>query len=124
MSIGFGSLAFVTNRWGAALVIVAVGSLNGFVNLALLTVIQISTPDQVRGRVFGLMGGLVSAANVVGYAVGGALLQVASPRAVVAAAGVAGIVVAALFLVPMVTRASRRRAVTGDVAEVSYVGEP
>jgi MFS family permease len=100
------------------------GVLNAGLNVMAGVVAGRRVPAEARGRVFGRLGGLTNAATVLGYGVGGALLQVVDPRTVIAVAGLAGLVVAALFLVPMVTSVARREVPAEDVVAVSYVGKP
>jgi MFS family permease len=105
-------------------VYLAGGALNAGVNILAGVVVGRRAPAAVRGRAFGLLGGLSSGATVIGYAAGGALLQVVGPRAVIVAAGVAGLVVAALFLVRMVTSVAQPEVPAGEVESVGYVGKP
>ena len=55
MSACLTALAFVNSPWIAVWFIGAVGAMDGFIVLKLLTVLQQATPSEVRGRVFGLL---------------------------------------------------------------------
>ena len=55
MSLCLTALAVVSGPWVAFWLIAAVGALNGFVVLRLLTVLQLATASELRGRVFGLL---------------------------------------------------------------------
>jgi MFS transporter, DHA3 family, macrolide efflux protein len=55
MSLVLTSLAFVTGPWTAMGLIGAVGAMDGFIVLRLLTTLQLATPSEIRGRVFGLL---------------------------------------------------------------------
>jgi MFS transporter, DHA3 family, macrolide efflux protein len=55
MSLVLTSLAFVTGPWTAMWLIGAVGAMDGFIVLRLLTTLQLATPSEIRGRVFGLL---------------------------------------------------------------------
>lgn len=60
MSIAFGALGFVRHPLGAVAAMLVAGLLNGAVNVVVQTIVQISTPSEMRGRVLGL---LVTLAN-------------------------------------------------------------
>ncbi|MFI6227417.1 MFS transporter [Micromonospora echinospora] len=76
-------------------------------------------PEAARGRAFAVFGGATQGAAMVGYLVGGLAMEVAAPRPLVAACGVAGLLVVVVFVVP-VARAARsdrqRRAAPDDAA--------
>ncbi|MEW2588926.1 MFS transporter [Micromonospora aurantiaca] len=77
-------------------------------------------PEAARGRAFAVFGAAAQGAAMGGYLVGGLLLEVAGPRALVAACGVAGllVVVALAWPVRRAVRAERaaNRAATPAVA--------
>ncbi len=54
-SIGLGALGLVSRPWMALVLVLGVGLLNGLVNIKLITLLQVSTPTEVRGRVFGVL---------------------------------------------------------------------
>jgi MFS transporter, DHA3 family, macrolide efflux protein len=66
MSLLVAALGVVQGPWLALWIVGAIGALNGFVSVKLLTILQLATPTEVRGRVFGLLatvsGGLGPAA--------------------------------------------------------------
>jgi len=84
------------------------GMANAGINVLGGVVVARRVPPAVRGYVIGRLSGLVNTGMVVGYAVGGALLQVAVPRLVIAAAGLGGLAVSAVFLAPGLTPAGRQ----------------
>ena len=49
-----------SSRWMALGLFVLFGILSGVVNINIMTILQISTPSKIRGRVFGLLGTLAS----------------------------------------------------------------
>jgi MFS transporter, DHA3 family, macrolide efflux protein len=55
MSLCLASLALVANRWMALWIIAAIGTMDGFIGLKLLTALQLATPREIRGRVFGVL---------------------------------------------------------------------
>ena len=56
MSALFMSIGFATGPKVALVLFVALGLTNGLVNINIATVIQITTPSEIRGRVMGLLG--------------------------------------------------------------------
>lgn len=70
----FGVLGWVTNPYLAMAMVFFGGAAVGFVNVYLMTMLQVSTPDEVRGRVMSvvltLSGGLMPLGAVVGGIVG------------------------------------------------------
>ncbi|BCL15203.1 MFS transporter [Micromonospora sagamiensis] len=67
-------------------------------------------PEANRGRAFAVFGGATQGAAMVGYLVGGLAMAVAAPRLLVAACGVAGLLVVAVAVAPVAraVRADRR----------------
>ena len=57
-AVGFGALGVIRVALVALLVIFFTGVLNGFFNINVITLLQISTPGEIRGRIFGLMSTL------------------------------------------------------------------
>jgi MFS family permease len=55
MSLCLTALGFVKGPWVAVWLIAAVGAMDGFIVLKLLTTLQLATPTEIRGRVFGLL---------------------------------------------------------------------
>lgn len=55
MSLCLTALSFVKGAWVALWLIGAVGAMDGFIVLKLLTTLQLATPTEIRGRVFGLL---------------------------------------------------------------------
>ncbi|MFE9691650.1 MFS transporter [Micromonospora sp. NPDC005806] len=87
---------------------------NGGANVFDNVLLARRVPEAARGRAYAALSGSVQGASMVGFLLGGLLLEVAGPRFLVAACGVAGLLVIAL-VVPPVTRAIRaERAVEGD----------
>lgn len=85
------------------------GGANVFDNMLLAR----RVPEAARGRAYAVFGAAVQGAAMVGYLVGGLLLEVADPRPLVAACGTAGLLVVLVVALP-VTRAIRtERAAVG-----------
>ncbi|BCB81033.1 hypothetical protein GCM10022251_61430 [Phytohabitans flavus] len=83
------------------------GVLNGGLSVFLAMVMARRVPAEARGRAFAVLGAAVQGAGMLGYLAGGLLLGSFAPRPLVAACGLAGLVVVALVAVP-VARAVRR----------------
>lgn len=67
----FGTLGFVTNAYLAMALVFLGGAAVGVINVYLMSMIQASTPDEVRGRVMGVVITLSSALMPIGMVVGG-----------------------------------------------------
>ncbi|HET8657408.1 MAG TPA: MFS transporter [Micromonosporaceae bacterium] len=115
--------ALVPDVWWLVPLWLVGGVINGGENLVAGVVVARRVPAEVRGRALGTFAGAVNAANMVGYAAGGALLALYQPRPLVAACGVAGLVVVAACVVP-VARAERRQAPVAPVTAGAAAGPP
>ena len=79
---------------------------NGGINVFMSVVMAERVPAAARGRAFAAMGAAIQGAGMVGYVVGGPLIDHFAPRPLVAAAGIAGLVAVAVCL-PVVRRSGR-----------------
>jgi MFS family permease len=82
------------------------GALNGGENVISNVVIGRRVAPEARGRAFATFVATVLGASMIGYFAGGLLLAWAGPRPLVALAGLAGVLMVALFVAP-VRRAAR-----------------
>jgi MFS family permease len=82
------------------------GLLNGGMGVYQTVVVARRVPAEARGRAFAAIEGAVQGAAMLGYLVGGALLELFPPRPLVAACGVAGLL-AVVAVLPIVGRAGR-----------------
>jgi MFS family permease len=82
------------------------GVCNGGINVFTSVVMAERVPAAARGRAFAAMGAAIQGAGMVGYLIGGPLVDQFAPRPLVAAAGIAGLVAVAVCL-PVVRRAGR-----------------
>ncbi len=71
MSILFGLLGLVTSRVVALVVFTLMGIVNGFVNISIGTIMQATTPSEIRGRVFGLLGTLAGGLTPIAMGLSG-----------------------------------------------------
>lgn len=60
-SSGFGSLGLISSPATALILAAFAGTLNGFVGVNLITVLQMTTPSVIRGRIFGFISTLSGA---------------------------------------------------------------
>lgn len=84
------------------------GLFNGGMGVFETVVIARRVPSEVRGRAFAAMGAAIQGAALVGYLLGGLLLEVLTPRPLVAICGVAGLL-AVVAVLPVVLRAGRHQ---------------
>jgi predicted MFS family arabinose efflux permease len=106
IGIGTSTAALATTRWAplAAVFLFALGSLSGILNVKVMTTLQSSVPEELRGRVLAVTVALAGAAVPAGLGLGGLLGGVARPALpwLIACCGV-GIVVVALVPLPAAT---------------------
>jgi MFS family permease len=88
-----------------ALLSVGAGAANGVLNVCSAALVLGRAAAEERGRVGAVVGGVASGAQLVAYAVGGALAAVLSPRTIFVVAGMLGL------LAPLVLGRSLVRAV-------------
>ncbi|TCB92833.1 MFS transporter [Micromonospora zingiberis] len=84
------------------------GVFNGGDNVFNNVVLARRVPEAARGRAFAAMGAAVQGASMVGYLLGGLLLEVTEPRPLIVGCGVAGLLAVAVFIAPV------RRAVRSE----------
>ncbi|PZG14352.1 MFS transporter [Micromonospora craterilacus] len=105
----------------AALLLVPIwlvgGMCNGGDNVFNNVVLARRVPEAARGRAFAAMGAAVQGAAMVGYLIGGLLLEVTEPRPLIVGCGVAGLLVLLGFVRPV------RRAVRAERARVTADAE-
>ncbi|MDO3701659.1 MFS transporter [Micromonospora sp. C28SCA-DRY-2] len=77
------------------------GVFNGGNNVFNTVLMARRVPEAARGRAFAFFGASAQGAAMGGYLVGGLLLEVAAPRPLVAACGVAGLLVVAAIALPL-----------------------
>ncbi|GAB3810740.1 MFS transporter [Micromonospora zhanjiangensis] len=85
------------------------GACNGGLNVFISVVVADRVPPAARGRAWAVLGAVIQGAGMVGFLLGGVLVDRFDPRPLVAAAGAAGLV-AVLGCTPFVRRALRREA--------------
>jgi len=70
-AVGFGALGFVRNPVLALGLSLADGVLVGFVGVSIIAILQVTTPSEFRGRVFGLVRSLAGAISPLGMGLAG-----------------------------------------------------
>jgi len=106
--IALGAVVLASSGVPAAIWLIPIylvgGGLNAGLNVIAGVVAGRRVPAPVRGRVFGVFASVANGANMIGFLAGGLLMASVAPRTIMIGTGVAGIVVASLFL-PAVLRA-------------------
>jgi MFS family permease len=59
LSVGMGTLGAAARPWHALALFLATGLAHGFFQVGIITILQLSTPEELRGRVFGVLHTLV-----------------------------------------------------------------
>jgi MFS family permease len=85
------------------------GVLNGGLNVYLAMTMVRRVPAEARGRAFAAQGAAIQGAGMFGYLAGGLLLESFAPRPLIAACGLAGLLVVALVAVPVTRAVSTER---------------
>ncbi|MEV6930938.1 MFS transporter [Dactylosporangium sp. NPDC051485] len=96
----------VTRLWMVYPLWLLGGLMNGVDNTLLGVLAVRRVPAAVRGAYFARLGAVVNAANLVGFAAGGALVDQFAPRAIVIGCGLTGLLAAVIFGVPLVSASS------------------
>jgi MFS transporter, DHA3 family, macrolide efflux protein len=71
VSIALASLGFIRIAYVSLIVIFATGVMSGVINVIILTILQTSTPAEIRGRVFGLMATLTGSLSPIAMGLAG-----------------------------------------------------
>jgi MFS family permease len=73
----YGALGLFRSSAVIGAIIFTIGALSSFVNVSIITVLQIATPSQIRGRVFGLLTTITACLQPVGMGMAGAAASLA-----------------------------------------------
>jgi MFS family permease len=71
-SLGIAVLGFVTSTAGALALVFFGGVAAGFVGVHIVTILQLTTPTEIRGRIFGVLVTISSSLSPLGMGLGGA----------------------------------------------------
>jgi len=83
------------------------GALNGVINVIMGTLLGRRIPEDARGRAAAALASRVNGGALLGFMLGGLLLEVVTPRWMILGAGLLG-VLATLLVTPMVLRVSQK----------------
>jgi MFS family permease len=86
------------------------GAFNGGENVLSNVFLARRVPEQARGRAFAALNGTIQGAAIVGYLLGGLLLERFAPRPLMAVVAILGLVVVIVVAVPVARVARRERA--------------
>ncbi|UCG93072.1 MAG: MFS transporter [candidate division WOR-3 bacterium] len=75
-SIAFGILGFILIPLISLFILLLVGTMNGFININVITVLQVSTPSEIRGRIFGFLHTLTQALTPISMALAGVVADI------------------------------------------------
>jgi MFS family permease len=104
---------------------VAGGIGNGATNSIIGVLMARRAPSAVRGRAFGYLGAVASAANIAGFVAGGLLVGRFEPAALLVASGALGVLTVVACTLPMLRAARRERVRLVNAAEpVEAPGPP
>ena len=123
--VGIGVVVLASSAVPAALWLIPIylvgGGLNAGLNVIAGVVAGRRVPAAVRGHVFGVFTAVSNGANMIGFIAGGLLMASVAPRVIMVGTGIAGVVVASLFL-PTVLKARAEAEVKPDTTV--EVGQP
>jgi MFS transporter, DHA3 family, macrolide efflux protein len=71
LSVLYGLLGIVKTPMAVVLIVIGSGAVSGFINVNIVTLLQITTPSEIRGRVFGLVGTISACLLPIGAGLGG-----------------------------------------------------
>jgi len=74
-SLLLSALYWVTTPLGALILFTVFGAMNGLVNINIISILQMSTASEIRGRVFGLLGTLASGLSPISMGLAGVLVD-------------------------------------------------
>ena len=91
-----GSLGMVRSPWLALLLLLLTGICEGVIGIKTTTLIQATTPSEMRGRVFALLGTLTAAIMSIGFGVAGIVADLADqniPLVFLLSSGIAAVII-------------------------------
>ena len=115
VGLAYGGMALADTLWLACAISVAGGIGNGFQWVSVITMLQEATPADLHARVMGLLESVGALMPAIGYALGGTLVAIWSPRVAFAVAGLGILVIVAAGA--LLVSAQRRRGVRNHSPE-------
>ncbi len=76
-ALAIAALGFVTAKIFSLVMGLLIGFLNGIVNINIITILQVTTPSNIRGRVFGVLGTISGGLMPIGMALAGVIADMA-----------------------------------------------
>nr|MBN2277419.1 MFS transporter [candidate division Zixibacteria bacterium] len=76
LSLDFALLGISGNRFFSLLLFLIMGIMTGVININIITVLQVMTPGEIRGRVFGLLGTITGGLMPIGMGLAGAVSEI------------------------------------------------
>ncbi|MGA9119670.1 MAG: MFS transporter [Bacteroidota bacterium] len=74
-SIGYGLLGVIQTPYVASGLVLVGGVLSGFTGVYIVTIIQLTTPSEMRGRMFGFLGTIAASLAPIGVGLGGVVFD-------------------------------------------------
>ncbi|MBI1729263.1 MFS transporter [Candidatus Acetothermia bacterium] len=65
------SMGFVRNSWIALVIFLIMGVASGIINITIITILQLSTPSAIRGRVFGFLSTIAAGLSPISMGLAG-----------------------------------------------------
>ncbi|MBN2227267.1 MAG: MFS transporter [candidate division Zixibacteria bacterium] len=75
MGVQFGALGLSNSPVLSLALTLTMGMLSGVVNISIITVLQLTTPSEIRGRVFGLLGTIIGGLMPLGMGLAGVVME-------------------------------------------------
>ncbi len=75
LGVVFGALGLSNSPWLSLALTLSMGLLSGVVNISIITVLQLTTPSEIRGRVFGLLGTIIGGLMPLGMGLAGVVME-------------------------------------------------
>jgi len=107
LNVFLASLSVVTSSFLALAVWGIIGAANGFVNINIITLLQISIPSELRGRIFGLLTTLTAGLTPIALGLGGVIGDLTG-RNIPLIFGSCGIILIVLSVILALLRPFRR----------------
>jgi DHA3 family macrolide efflux protein-like MFS transporter len=94
VNAGFGLLAFVHEPMAALILVFVGGALSGFAMVNTVTILQLTTPSEARGRIFGVLGTISGSLAPVGAGLGTVFFDAIGQSIPITYLGCAGVMIA------------------------------
>ena len=113
----YGSLGVAPNVWVASVLMTLHGLMNGFIQVHITSIMQVSTPSDIRGRVFGLLGAIAGALAPIALGISGVVIDLLDQNIRLIFIG-SGVIMFFLSLLMLSSRA------TQELLAFDYKAEP